>query len=391
MKQICRKFAVLATTIAALTACTRPYDTPEFRGSMSFAGASDLVKDSGRVRVIMTHGMCSGTHQAFGGPGLNWVADRSEIIAQLVDDPSYERKPPNEPYEISAEYFGTARSPAIARYDLEIQGSDGTIYELRMLKWGQSFQTATNALDVLENQIQRPPIIRASLNNTLKTSLMDDCLVDAVAYSGARGNSLRSAYREAMCDLMGGSIGGENLGRPRETVTCVGMGTGSQMPTILVPESLGSKIMMDAILSIEGNNKEKALGPVRAIHLATNQIPLLSQAEAENAAGEGFANERELRGAGDFRTLIRQLSSTTRSQALSDPISVVVYSDPNDLVGYPLTSQWIPDDGTATLTNVLISNGDNYFGAVANPLDAHRGTARPQVFKMILYGSDAEF
>lgn len=391
MRQTIRALVVLATAIVTLAACTRPYDRPEFRGSMSFAGASDLATDSRRVRVIMSHGMCSGTHQAFGEPGLNWVADRSELIAELVGDASYERRPPDEPYEIAAEYFGTARSPAVARYDLEIRSSDGTIYELRMLKWGQSFQSATNALDILEAEIQQPPIIRATLNDTLKTSLMDDCLVDAVAYSGARGDSLRSAYREAMCNLMGGSISGTNLGRPGESVTCAGMGTGSQVPTILVPESLGSKIMMDAILSIRGDNKERALGPVRAIHLATNQIPLLSQAEAEDAADEALTNDRNLRGARDFRTLIQQFSSKTRSQALSNPISVVVYSDPNDLVGYPLTSEWIPDDGTATLTNVLISNGDNYFGAIANPLDAHRGTARPQVFKMILYGSDADF
>ncbi|KIC36813.1 hypothetical protein [Leisingera sp. ANG-M7] len=381
------KVPLIAMLLVSLAACSRPYSPPEIRGAMSFAGASDLAADSKRVRVIMTHGMCSQSHQAFGGPGQNWVADRSETIAGLVGDTGYTRQ---QQYKPVKEYKGTSRSPAVSRYDLNIHAADGTTYELKMLKWGQSFWPAFNALDILEAEIQKPPITRASLNHSLKTELMDNCLVDAVAYGGSRGDSLRSAYREAMCDLMGGKISGANTGRPNEKVTCSGMASGSQVPAILVPESLGSKIMMDAILSIKGGNKEGALGSVRAIHLATNQIPLLSQAQASENTVRNSTGQGGEPGANDFRTLVRQLSSRNTSRAISEPISVVVYSDPNDLIGYPLTKEWIPDDGTAQLTNVLISNGSTYFGSIANPASAHSGTARPEVFKMIIHGSDTQ-
>jgi hypothetical protein len=219
---------------------------------------------------------------------------------------------------------------------------------------------------------------------------MDDCLVDAVAYTGARGNSLRAAYREAMCELMGGQIKGSNQGLPKEQVTCSGMGRNSQTPVVLVPESLGSKIMMDALLSIRGENKGRALGPVKAIHIATNQIPLLSQADAEDTSSrKQMDSGGEAPGAKEFRTLVEQLSGGRSSaKRFGEKISVVVYTDPNDLLGYPLTEKWIPANGAATLTNVLVSNNYTYFGYVENPLPAHSGTTGPQVFRMVIEGSD---
>lgn len=407
MSNIIKQIVVLCVFIFTLTACTLPYSPPEFRGP-AFVGASDIATSEAttgtkRVRIIMTHGMCSIEHKASGQSEHNWIANGSEIIAQLVGDTSYERQ---DSYVAEKVYPETVKPPVVARYDLEIKGADGTVYELRMLRWGgPSFEAATNVLDILEADNQQPPIIRAKLNGELKTGLVDNCFVDAIVYSGARGNNLRAAYREAMCDLMGGSIlvddDNNNKGIPGEKVMCLGMGRGSQVPTMLVPESLGSKIMMDAILSIKGEDKVRALGPVRAIHLATNQIPLLSQAEIgtgveiQSFAGvESFVLDKDSQGATDFKNLIGQLTYQGPNELFSTledsnvPLSVVAYSDPNDLLGYLLAPNWVP--AGVALTNVLISNGYTYFDYVENPKLAHLGVrARQQIYKMVLYGSDA--
>nr|WP_320141238.1 hypothetical protein [uncultured Cohaesibacter sp.] len=301
------------------------------------------------------------------------------MIAEIIGDKKYKRQ---SLYQAAARYYGTATSPAVYRYDVNLTGEDGIRYEIKLLKWGQTFQSAYNALDVLENEIQKVPITRAKLNDQLKVELMDDCLVDAVVYSGPRGNSLRSAYREAVCDLMGGTIRGTNQGVQGEKVSCSNARKIDRTPTVIVPESLGSKVMMDALNSISNVG---SLGSVRAIHLATNQIPLLSQAELSamaSARGEAVDD-----GSTAFKSMVERLRGP-RGKATSSPMAVVVYNDVNDLVGYHLTPAWVPEG--VSLTNVLLSNGDTYFGYVENPLDAHYKTARPQVLKMIMNGSNAD-
>jgi hypothetical protein len=142
-----------------------------------------------------------------------------------------------------------------------------------------------------------------------------------------------------------------------------------------------------------------SLGDIRAIHLATNQLPLLGQAEVKKSSSHeerqvSKANAdvpsalRQVPGASDFRNMLLKLQASSPNKTSSDPVSIVVYSDPNDLVGYPLTEDWLPLEAGFKMTNVLISNGDTYFGYIENPLVAHRGTARPGVFKLILNGYD---
>ncbi len=377
--------AALGIILVAVCACSHPYRHPEFRGAQEFSGARDLAGSDGVVRMIMTHGMCAGNHLAIddGGRGTeNWVGARAEMIANIIGDKGY-RHP--QKYQVAAQYNGTASGPAVYRYDVNLTGSDGIRYEIKFLKWGMTFQSAYDALDMLENRIQTKPITRAKLNDRLKHQLMDDCLVDAVIYSGPRGNSLRAAYREAICDLMGGTIGGTNEGVQGKEVECSGARRFDPTPTVIVTESLGSKVMMDALNSITGSG---SLGSVRAFHMAANQIPLLSQAELPAKGQKEASSERDVadNGSTAFKSMIERLRETGNKQNDGSSMSVVAYNDANDLVGYPLTSDWVLPG--VSLTNVLLSNGDSYVGYAENPLEAHSYFIRPQVLKMVIDGSN---
>lgn len=47
---------------------------------------------------------------------------------------------------------------------------------------------------------------RASLNGALKTELVNDCLSDAVVYSGQHGDPIRAAMKLAVCHELGGTL-----------------------------------------------------------------------------------------------------------------------------------------------------------------------------------------
>ena len=47
---------------------------------------------------------------------------------------------------------------------------------------------------------------RASLNGALKTELVNDCLSDAVVYSGQHGDPIRAAMKLAACHELGGTL-----------------------------------------------------------------------------------------------------------------------------------------------------------------------------------------
>ena len=47
---------------------------------------------------------------------------------------------------------------------------------------------------------------RATLNGALKTELVNDCLSDAVVYSGQHGDLIRAAMKLAVCHELGGTL-----------------------------------------------------------------------------------------------------------------------------------------------------------------------------------------
>ncbi len=84
------------------------------------------------------------------------------------------------------------------------------------------------------------PYTRASLNRELKRGLINDCMTDVVVYGGANGQAIRRAAKEAVCQAMGGRIDGTACDVPE----------GASPAALAVTESLGSKLVFDAILSI---------------------------------------------------------------------------------------------------------------------------------------------
>ena len=100
---------------------------------------------------------------------------------------------------------------------------------------------------------------RASLNSIVKSGLLNDCFADAIVYLGPRGDRIRASMRAA--------------------IGAVGQQRAAANPLVLITESLGSKVVTDAILGGTAGERIQLLGALRntrVIFMVANQIPLLN-------------------------------------------------------------------------------------------------------------------
>ena len=124
--------------------------------------------------------------------------------------------------------------------------------------------------------------------------------------------------------------------------------------------------------------------------MLSNQVPLLDSAGsvAVNDALEGAPPNIQT-SAGDMFGLL----SRARGLALpaSGPMTVVAFSDPNDLLSYRIIPARLGEDMKEfRVINVLVSNDTTYFGYVERPDTAHCGYPwNPYVFGMLARGYQA--
>jgi hypothetical protein len=379
--------------LVTLAGCARPYEPPivalgsTYNTGVAFPGLLDLVQSAKGTKkedlqVLWAHGMC--THD------LDWVKNRSERLAKAT---------------------GATVEPLLSN-EAVVDG------QLNLVK--RRFQTNEFALSttfVLWSPMTAPlkerlssdqpgtdpslgfPYKRATLNGNLKTKFMNDCFSDAVVYLGPNGNEMRAAFKVAVCTVLGGTYS-QGKGCDLMALSEAAL----DRPIAVVTESLGSKFVFDAVRSVwaesltlgqeAGKQQQKQLArrlnAISTVYLMSNQIPLLDLADVSKNSG----NPAELSGSSlhDFLSVVttaRSAVAATRSASPrgSEPLMVVAFSDPSDLLSYRIVPTTVTLPEAATLVNVTVSNADTYFGYLENPLDAHCGYAwNAQVITMLTKG-----
>src|SRR5438045_9132564 len=79
----------------------------------------------------------------------------------------------------------------------------------------------------------------------LNTSLINDCLSDAVVYGGNNGDPIPGAMQQAVCNFLGGVIATEH-----GVSACDPSGATLDRPTAVLTERLGSKVLFDAVRAV---------------------------------------------------------------------------------------------------------------------------------------------
>jgi hypothetical protein len=360
-----------------LSPYSMPYATPRVERPSSaddgtFDGLLDLARAlpaSSVVKVLWTHGMC--THPPA------WIDDRVKRLADAVGGASETR---------SVRPVGK-RGASLTTVRISTPGAP---IDVMFLTWSPltAPYKAHLAVDAVE-----VPYTRAMLNRELKLGLVNDCLIDVVVYSGPNGNDIRQAMNEAVCGALGGRFAGESCDVPAGE---------SPAALALVTESLGSKLLFDAVVTIwnaaEASPDKTAidrvahsLAAIKVMYMLANQVPLLDAAGsmALEKALDPMPVEQKIHGSthAAFSLLSK---ARTRAPAMR-PITVVAFSDPNDLLSYRIVPAHLAENVKEfRVVNVLVSNGATYFAYVERPDTAHCGYPwNPYVFGMLARGYQA--
>jgi hypothetical protein len=219
---------------------------------------------------------------------------------------------------------------------------------------------------------------RAKINGDLKATLLNDCLADAVVYAGYRGTDIQASMQDAICAALDGTTSNGTCDFPTT------YGHGSRR-IVIVTESLGSRMVFDAIsaLKIEAERKgpdslaafDEAVAPMSQIYMLANQLPIL--ALARPALVQAASNITTSNTAASYPTdptasktpamatalnVLSNARARHRERHRADPqpttiaeskLSLVAFTDPNDLLSYRL----LTNDPPRSSARVALNSG----------------------------------
>jgi hypothetical protein len=345
--------------VLLLGGCTTPYHPPVVvRDSTPFPGIAGIAAANGArpVDLILVHGMCT--------PAPGWAERSIARIAGAVAD------------QVPAASVAPATGDGGIQLVERTQQVGGGTVRFHALLWSGLTAPLKRQLDddhsaeptdCAADQVCKP--VRALLNATVKDKLLNDCLADAVIYEGASHGAIRDAMVETISRIVAAS--------PDADATLV-----------VVAESLGSKMLFDALSSMLESNQPRtqALGQLAArrlglIYMAGNQLPILGLAEQSIVARAMPVQDALQR----FLELRRRQPGQQRAERLQR-LAVVAFTDPNDLLSYRLLpARYAAPD--VAVADVLVSNDRTWLGLFENPVTAHLDyLANPGVTALVACG-----
>jgi hypothetical protein len=376
------KDVVSIVVTSFLAGCATPFSNPQLEpDDVPFQGIQDAISNGGEpADVLLVHGMC--THKKEDLQGANAaLAKALNMQPQRPEDVTLETVwgDENDAQLFTATLSDGVRS--VRTYSL-LWSPIATRYKRARLCYDVSEPTASCSKEVLT--YAKP---RAWINKGAKDVLLDDCLADAVFYSAPDGGKLlRDATLKAIVTALAG--GKASAGVESEQVNVAAARTA---PFFIITHSLGSKIVADALHQAPRAFDEAltfALGRTYQVFMEANQLPILS-------LGIGSISKRV-----DASPVVTDLAMNALIARLIDgrhrnrgprvltdePIVVVAFSDPNDLLSWGLHDSAVQLEGAKTV-DVWVSNASSWFGGAENPLAAHVGyAANPAVAKLIACG-----
>lgn len=358
-----------------LVACSTPYRPPQVPPAQ-FPGLVDLAAQAApRVAdVLLVHGIC--THDA------SWASEVVPQLTQALRDASL--PPPAAAAATGGTHAGApaananAVSPVVEIVPAAVTTPAGSL-RFNALIWSQltialKRQLCYDQSDKSAICTGAPPYphTRARLNARLKDYLIDDCLPDAVIYQGVARDAIQLRMRDAILQVLSAAQ--------------------ADTPLVVISHSMGSKILFDTLLRM---TEEPAGSPaprlamqaverLRFLVMAANQIPLLSLADQPLPAAGAMA-ATSAPPPDSLQLLLRKRQASQR-RAQDRHLTLVAFTDPNDLLSYTLDEAKYAQDGV-TVYNILVSNAPTWLGLLERPDTAHlEYLSNPDVGRLIACG-----
>lgn len=349
-------------TPGLLAACTTPYRPPAVvRDSAPFPGIVNLVQTGSKrpLDVILVHGMC--THDA------SWANHGIDRITGVVSA--------NVPEQAAA-------APNGIQLVERTQQIGGTPVRFHALIWSPltaplkrqlDYDNTGSPNDCSQAGSGECKPKRAWLNGYVKDRLLNDCLSDAVIYEGASRNAIRDAMVESVSRIIESNPNGDHT-------------------LAVVAESLGSKILFDALSSMLESRQPRtqALGQQAArrlglLYMAGNQLPILGLAEQDLERRPDNRSATAPDSLQRFLELRRRQGAAPLAESIAR-LAVVAFTDPNDLLSYRLLpARYAAPD--VAVADVLVSNARTWLGLIEDPVAAHLDyLENPEVGELIACG-----
>ncbi|MEO6688304.1 MAG: hypothetical protein ABIN56_04255 [Dokdonella sp.] len=284
-----------------------------------------------------------------------------------------------------------------------------------------------------EKSSQSSPQPRVTLNKTLKEKVLDRSLVDAALYAGTYGLKIERGFGEALCRATwpAGSINARGAGRGNRCIWPK-IGEVPDQGYVFVTHSLGSRLTYDTLLALATPTKRDGvkvfeddadrgcfvnhlMARTPIIYMMANQLPFLGLANAPANASPGDSQV-------PFIALPRVVHPADLADASSKPsadaspalgqeikafaslrsdgecghakgaLSVVAFSDPNDLLSFGIPSWYVADGGERSVavkvTNVYVNNSPRILGLYESVPAAHADYfSNPDVWKVMKCGA----
>jgi hypothetical protein len=318
------------------------------------------------LKVVMVHGI--GTH--FPGYSGRLSANLSRELGLTVTSPQVKETTLIHP-RFPDEVLGTL---TVQRFTDPARRREMLFYETT---WSRLSDSAKEVIAFDNSNVYGRQ--RASLNQAAK-GFVNDVSPDPLVYVGVGHNRILSAVFQSMCRAY--STGWDDF--PEASTPCLAddPGFASRLEidqTRFVTHSLGSRIILDSLQTLAGEI-DRVVGqrPVAAelkrrmqektttVFMLANQLPLLQSGFAPAAVSDQIA---------DFCTP----AGSRYADRLFRQVEVVAFSDPNDLVSYPIPDRFVqtyidsricPEAVNVTL-NIAPVRSLFGLGDIADPLRAH--------------------
>jgi len=313
----------------------------------------------GTLRILIVHGM--GHHDpGYSRPLLSGVATRLGLSGSSASPRIYIEKESHFYGEVNIDEYANGDGKKVRVYELTWSPTTDA------LKKKQFATDATYAGD------------RVAVNRKLKADLVDDALADPVLYIGRYRNHMQFPIMRA--------------------VEAVLHDFQSQDEVAIITQSLGSYMTYDTLLKMSRGERimgerdysaalvDEVIGHTNYVFMLANQLPLLELSEVTNPLSLKKSSAAALRAIGQIRL---QNKPRTLAQRQQTPLSLrlVAFTDPNDLLSYPLDANDVSSDSVA-YSNVVISvERTAILGAFAWPMTAHTGHDKSKaVMDLLAFG-----
>lgn len=213
----------------------------------------------------------------------------------------------------------------------------------------------------------------AALNASLKQSIMNWGMADAVLVNGP----MRGYFQKAMRSAFGASLSKDQLNRR----------------FVIISESLGSFVTLDAFGSDNSEGEGESVFSIILkrtydLYMFANQYALLElgrvkigssdEQQTENAVSSERNPPQPAPQAPEAQSVLRALEKWADNEALSPTFDIgrtevrqiIAFNDPSDVLTFPM-----PCVGGAWVVNVDVRQSFNVFGLFADPIGAHTAHA----------------